>query len=131
MEIALEEYVKALHKQLQDDTNVKLGVKYDSDKPKWNLLPWDELEDVVKVLTFGAKKYAPDNWKFVDDANNRSLCCGTIKMTMLLRELMERLKTIDETALLDLLQITSEELVNRFSDEIEDNMNKLIKELDD
>jgi hypothetical protein len=30
-----------------------------------------------------------------------------------------------------LLQITSEELVNRFSDEIEDNMNKLIKELDD
>ena len=50
---------------------------------------------------------------------------------MLLRELMERLKTIDETALLDLLQITSEELVNRFSDEIEDNMNKLIKELDD
>jgi hypothetical protein len=52
-------------------------------------------------------------------------------MTMLLRELMERLKTVDETALLDLLQITSEELVNRFSDEIEDNMNKLIKELDD
>mgnify|MGYP000582471117 FL=1 len=44
---------------------------------------------------------------------------------------MERLKTIDETALLDLLQITSEELVNRFADEIEDNMNKLIKELDD
>lgn len=60
-----------------------------------------------------------------------SLCCGMTKMTMLLRELMERLKTIDETALLDLLQITSEELVNRFSDEIEDNMNKLIKELDD
>jgi hypothetical protein len=44
---------------------------------------------------------------------------------------MERLKTVDEIALLDLLQITSEELVNRFSDEIEDNMNKLIKELDD
>lgn len=55
----LEGYVKAL------------GVKFDKDKPKWNLLPWDEVEDVVKVLTFGAKKYAPDNWKFVDDANNR------------------------------------------------------------
>ena len=50
---------------------------------------------------------------------------------MLLRELMERLKTVDEAALLDLLQITSEELVHRFSDEIEENMNKLIKELDD
>jgi len=59
METRLEEYVKAL------------GVKFDKDKPKWNLLPWDEVEDVVKVLTFGAKKYAPDNWKFVDDANNR------------------------------------------------------------
>lgn len=59
METRLEEYVKAL------------GVKFDKDKPKWNLLPWSEVEDVVKVLTFGAKKYAPDNWKFVDDANNR------------------------------------------------------------
>ena len=66
----LEGYIKALHQELNDDSG-KLGVKYDKDKPKWNLLPWDELEDVVKVLTFGAKKYAPDNWKFVDDANNR------------------------------------------------------------
>lgn len=48
-----------------------LGVKLDYAKPRWNLLPWDELEDVVQVLTFGAKKYAPDNWKFVDDASNR------------------------------------------------------------
>lgn len=66
----LEEYVKALHQELNDDSG-KLGVKFDKDKPKWNLLPWSEVEDVVKVLTFGAKKYAPDNWKFVDDANNR------------------------------------------------------------
>jgi hypothetical protein len=66
----LEGYVKALNQELNDDSG-RLGVKYDKDKPKWNLLPWDEVEDVVKVLTFGAKKYAPDNWKFVDDANNR------------------------------------------------------------
>ena len=66
----LSKYVKALREELKDDTPT-LGVKYDKDKPKWNLLPWDELEDVVKVLTFGAKKYAPDNWKFVDDANSR------------------------------------------------------------
>ena len=66
----LEKYIKALHQELNDDSG-KLGVKFDKDKPKWNLLPWSEVEDVVKVLTFGAKKYAPDNWKFVDDANNR------------------------------------------------------------
>lgn len=63
-------YIKALRESLKDDAPT-LGIKFDKDKPKWNLLPWDELEDVVKVLTFGAKKYAPDNWKFVDDANNR------------------------------------------------------------
>ena len=66
----LSKYVKALREELSDDSG-RLGVKFDKDKPKWNLLPWDELEDVVEVLTFGAKKYAPDNWKFVDDANNR------------------------------------------------------------
>lgn len=66
----LSGYIKALREELSDDSG-RLGVKFDKDKPKWNLLPWDELEDVVKVLTFGAKKYAPDNWKFVDDANNR------------------------------------------------------------
>lgn len=66
----LSKYVKALREELSDDSG-RLGVKFDKDKPKWNLLPWDELEDVVHVLTFGAKKYAPDNWKFVDDANNR------------------------------------------------------------
>ena len=60
-------YVAAIKKS---DTEA-LGVKFDKDKPKWNLLPWSEVEDVVKVLTFGAKKYAPDNWKFVDDADNR------------------------------------------------------------
>lgn len=66
----LSKYVKALREELSDDSG-RLGVKFDKDKPKWNLLPWDELEDVVHVLTFGAKKYAPDNWKFVADANNR------------------------------------------------------------
>lgn len=65
-------YIKALREELKDDTPA-LGVKFDKDKPKWNLLPWDELEDVVKVLTFGVKKYSPDNWKLVDDANNRYL----------------------------------------------------------
>ena len=47
------------------------GVKHDADKPRWDLLPLGATEDVVKVLTFGAKKYAPDNWRYVDDAQNR------------------------------------------------------------
>jgi len=49
----------------------QFGVKYDQEKPKWDLLPLEELEATVRVLTFGAKKYAPDNWRKVPDAKNR------------------------------------------------------------
>ena len=52
-------------------------------------------------------------------------------MTMLLEELKERLRNVDEVALLEMLNINSDELVNRFADEIEENIEKLIKELDD
>ena len=36
-----------------------------------NLVPFDSLESISDVLTFGAKKYAPDNWKIVPDAVDR------------------------------------------------------------
>ena len=49
----------------------KQGVKYDSDKPKWSLIPFRSLNEVVDVLTFGAKKYAADNWKYVPQARER------------------------------------------------------------
>lgn len=44
---------------------MKPGTKHDADKPRWDLLPLDIVEEVVKVLTYGAKKYAPNNWKQV------------------------------------------------------------------
>jgi hypothetical protein len=52
-------------------------------------------------------------------------------MTMLLEELKEKLRNVEEVALLEMLNISSDELVNRFADEIEENIDKLIKELDD
>jgi hypothetical protein len=48
-----------------------LGVKYDVAKLRYSLIPLGSLQEVVKVLEFGAKKYAPDNWKYVDDAEAR------------------------------------------------------------
>ena len=36
--------------------------KYDTEKVKMELLPSDALEEIAKVLTFGAKKYASWNW---------------------------------------------------------------------
>lgn len=38
------------------------GVKHDGGKPRLDLLPFDALEEVGKVLDYGAKKYAPHNW---------------------------------------------------------------------
>ena len=48
-----------------------VGVKYDQDKLDWSLLPLEPIEDVVDVLTFGAKKYSADNWKQVPDLHDR------------------------------------------------------------
>jgi hypothetical protein len=50
---------------------LKTGVKFDQDKPQWTLVPFKALDEVVKVLTIGARKYAPDNWKKVPNARQR------------------------------------------------------------
>jgi len=42
------------------------GMKFDDGKLRWDLLPYDVIEDVVDILTFGAQKYAPNNWKGVE-----------------------------------------------------------------
>ena len=42
-----------------------IGIKHDKEKDAWSLLPLEVLRDVVKVLMLGAKKYSPDNWKYV------------------------------------------------------------------
>jgi hypothetical protein len=39
------------------------GLKFDADKPRMDLLDSEFLEDMAGVLTFGAKKYAPHNWR--------------------------------------------------------------------
>lgn len=39
------------------------ALRYNSGKLQWSLVDFDALEDMVKVLEFGAKKYAADNWK--------------------------------------------------------------------
>jgi hypothetical protein len=50
-------------------------------------------------------------------------------MPLLLHEIKERLIELDEITLLELLNITSEDLVEMFSERIEDNADKLEKEV--
>jgi len=47
------------------------GLKLDKGKVKWSLLPWPSLRVVAEVMTFGAVKYAPDNWQKVKDPEPR------------------------------------------------------------
>jgi hypothetical protein len=47
------------------------GFKADADKPRWDLLPLREVEDIVRVLTVGARKYADHNWQKVPEARRR------------------------------------------------------------
>lgn len=47
------------------------GKKYDEGKPRWSLIPWGVMQDVVSVLQFGADKYGEGNWKSVPDARIR------------------------------------------------------------
>ena len=39
------------------------ALRYNSGKLQWSLVDFDALEDMVRVLEFGAKKYDADNWK--------------------------------------------------------------------
>ena len=40
-------------------------MKNDEGKLMYNLFPADVMKEIVKVLTFGAGKYTPNNWKQV------------------------------------------------------------------
>lgn len=38
------------------------GARYNEGKLRWGLMSWPALREVVRVLEFGAKKYAAWNW---------------------------------------------------------------------
>jgi len=42
-------------------------MKFDTDKLKYSLVPPEAIEALASVLTYGAKKYKPNNWKKVDN----------------------------------------------------------------
>lgn len=64
----VEAYMASL--SIPEEVSTK-GLKYDTGKLNWSLLPFGALQEVVKVLEFGSKKYAPNNWQYVDNADER------------------------------------------------------------
>jgi Domain of unknown function (DUF5664) len=55
---------------------VKPGLKLDQGKPDLTLLPYKALVRVTRVMEFGCKKYARDNWRLVEDARRRYIGAG-------------------------------------------------------
>ena len=67
-EKVMEQMLQQLHRIKPSEAT---GVKYDSGKLQWTLLPFRAINEVLEVLAFGAKKYAADNWKIVPEARTR------------------------------------------------------------
>ena len=42
-------------------------LKFDNSKLRYSLIPPKTTKELAKVLTYGAKKYKPNNWKNADD----------------------------------------------------------------
>lgn len=60
---------------------LKEGVKFDTGKPRWDLLPLSQVEDVVKVLTGGSLKYSDDNWKKIPNIQDRYFAAAMRHLT--------------------------------------------------
>ncbi len=46
-----------------DETLMKSALRFNEGKPKWTLVHFNSLVPLVRVLEYGAKKYAPYNWQ--------------------------------------------------------------------
>ena len=49
----------------------ELGIKYDDDKARFDLIEPEFEEDIANILTMGANKYAPNSWQHIEDGKNR------------------------------------------------------------
>lgn len=77
------------------------GMKYDFSKPQISLLPMKELEGVVRVLEFGAKKYARGDWAFVPGGAFRYFDAGLRHLAELSDPMcVEDLRKVDLESLL-------------------------------
>ena len=49
------------------------GEKFDSEKIRMDLLPFEALEAVAEVLTYGTRKYSDNGWQTVPEKERRYL----------------------------------------------------------
>jgi hypothetical protein len=47
------------------------GIKHDDNKLRYDLLPFESLDEIVRVLGLGANKYDDWNWQNLENLENR------------------------------------------------------------
>ena len=52
------------------------GMKFDADKLRFDLIPPAAERQLARVLTFGAKKYGPNNWQRVENGQERYMAAA-------------------------------------------------------
>ncbi len=45
--------------------------KFDTEKLRWDLLPMEEIEEIVKIITYGSNKYEDNSWQLLDKGIDR------------------------------------------------------------
>lgn len=66
----LIEQCKSKNMEQENKTEARKNDRLD-DKLRWELLPLEDVEDIVRVYTAGAKKYGPDQWQNLPDGIRR------------------------------------------------------------
>ena len=84
MSLPEEEWKRRAEEALKKSVNG--GIKFDDDKPDYSLVPPNALDDVVKVLTIGAKKYDRHNWKKLDNIDDRYFAAAQRHMWALMKK---------------------------------------------
>ena len=51
----------------------QVGMKFDNGKLLYSLIPPETTKALAEVLTYGAQKYAPNNWQLVENGEVRYL----------------------------------------------------------
>lgn len=68
----LRRYLEGLlNKVLKEKTPQSIKNDIKDGKLRWELLPLELIEPIVRVFTFGAKKYAPWTWNKLDNGYER------------------------------------------------------------
>lgn len=67
--ISVEEKLKRQDELIMEDK--KTGIKYDSEKLRYDLIPPEVTEELAKILTHGANKYGANNWKLLENPIDR------------------------------------------------------------